>query len=186
LSSNNSWEQICAEIQQRSLESIQLELKGTSKQYRLEILKCLIAANDDKLLKNKQHEIRKLLKFRDKSKVILKEGYSDIIGGEKNFKRSKNIPHFERHDGCWFDFTIIISPTEIIAFDFEIRFPEGYSPSFLRFDLNLPGHDNQERDIRFHMHPGNDDIMIHSPPMTPIEILHLFLYGLELPKKSRS
>ncbi|CAD5939325.1 hypothetical protein PCC9214_01815 [Planktothrix tepida] len=28
--------------------------------------------------------------------------------------------------------------------------------------------------------------MIHSPPMTPLEILHLFLYGLQIPDKRRS
>jgi hypothetical protein len=40
--------------------------------------------------------------------------------------------------------------------------------------------------MRFHLHPGNDDIMIHSPPMSPIEILHLFLYGIDIPDKIRA
>lgn len=72
-------------------------------------------------------------------------------------------------------------------FDFEIRFPENYDPAkFLRFDLNSPNHNNEERGMRFHVHPSSDDFMIHSPPMTPLEILHLFLYGLQIPDKRRS
>lgn len=188
MSSKDSWLNICAEIQQRYLEPTLLEIEENSRQFWAKILKCLIAASDDKLLINNQNEIRTLLKIA-KSEVIRKKGYTDIVGGEKNQKRRKDIPHFERYDGCWFDFAIILDetklPTKIIGFNFEIRFPENYSPSFLRFDLNPPAHDNEERQMRFHMHPGSDDIMIHSPPMTPIEILHLFLYGLELPEKPR-
>lgn len=188
MSRNNSWEQICARIQQRSLDSTCLEIKSANKLYA-EILKCLTNASNDKILTTKVHEIHGLLKFPESSKTQSK-GYFEIMGGDKNFHRDQNIPHFKRHDGCWFDFAITIdetkSPAQIIGFDFEVRFPVGCSPSFLRFDLNLPGHDNEERNIRFHMHPSSDDIMIHSPPMNPIEILHLFLYGLELPKKPRS
>lgn len=40
--------------------------------------------------------------------------------------------------------------------------------------------------MQLHLHLSNDDIMIHSPPMSPLEILHLFLYGIEIPKKQRS
>ncbi|EAZ93843.1 hypothetical protein CY0110_18647 [Crocosphaera chwakensis CCY0110] len=28
--------------------------------------------------------------------------------------------------------------------------------------------------------------MIHSPPLSPLEILYLFLYGLKTPRKPRS
>jgi hypothetical protein len=31
-----------------------------------------------------------------------------------------------------------------------------------------------------------DDFMFHSPPMSPLEILNLFLYGLPIPKHPRS
>ncbi|MEE3716479.1 hypothetical protein V2H45_06960 [Tumidithrix elongata RA019] len=146
-------------------------------------------ASNEGILTAKLHDIERLLKLRESSEIPSK-GYFEIMGGDKNFHRDRNIPHFKRHDGCWFDFAITIdetkSPAQIIGFDFEIRFPESCSASFLRFDLNLPGHDNEERQMRFHAHPSSDDIMIHSPPMTPLEILHLFLYGLELPKKPRS
>ncbi len=176
---------MCADIQHRSIKLTPLTvLKGN--ELRTQILKCLIAALDDKVLKTKRHEIHKLLKMTpsdDKGKIA-------IVGGERNFKRSKDIPHFERVDGCWFDFSILVDetlkPAEIIGFNFEIRFPENNPIKFLRFDLNLPNHDNEERGMRFHLHPGSDDFTIHSPPMSPLEILHLFLYGLPIPAKLRS
>ena len=38
---------------------------------------------------------------------------------------------------------------------------------------------------RFHLHPGSDDLMVHASPMSPMEILHLFLYDLDIPKNPR-
>lgn len=188
LSDKNSWERICAEIQQRSLSNTLLEVKN-AKVLRVEILKCFTTASDEKILIAKQHEIEGLIKLRPSS-VINKKGYSEIMGGDKNFNRSRDISHFKLHNGCWFDFAITIDetskPAQIIGFDFEIRFPENFSALFLRFDLNPPNHANDAQNMRFHIHPNSDDIMIHSPPMSPIEILHLFLYGLEIPEKGRS
>jgi len=77
-------------------------------------------------------------------------------------------------------------PNRSIGFDFELRFPKSLSTSFLRIDLNLPNHNNELQNMRFHLHPDHDDIMIHSPPMSPIEILHLFLYGIDIPDKIRA
>jgi hypothetical protein len=188
LSDENSWLQICTEVQQRSLTATFLEVES-AKKLRTNILKLLTTARDDRVLNAKLHKIHELLKLRE-SRVMNRDGFFEIMGGQKNFKRDEEIPHFKRYDGCWFDFAITIdgttSPAQIIAFDFEIRFPKNCSTAFLRFDLNLPGHDNEDRHMRFHLHPGNDDLMIHSPPMSPIEILHLFLYGLALPDKLRS
>jgi hypothetical protein len=50
-------------------------------------------------------------------------------------------------------------PAEILGFDFEIRFPESVPIEFFRFDLNLPGHDNQTDGLRFHLHPGSAHIL---------------------------
>jgi hypothetical protein len=185
---NETWEKMCVEIQRRSLDNISLEIKST-KILRAEILKVLTAASNEKLLKCKIHEIQTLLKLRESS-VMNKKGYSEVMGGEKNFRRDKNIAHFKLNNGCWFDFAITINettkPAQIIGFDFELRFPENLSTSFLRIDLNLPNHNNELQNMRFHLHPGHDDIMIHSPPMSPIEILHLFLYGIDIPDKIRA
>lgn len=182
---------MCVGIQERSLSNTYLEVKNATYLWA-EILKCLTTASDEKILSAKQDEIRKLLK-KGASSQISKKGYSEIMGGGKNFNRTQDIPHFKLHNGCWFDFAITIdetvSPAQIIGFDFEIRFPkrEGeIAVPFLRIDLNLPDHNNDERNIRFHLHPSNDDIMIHSPPMSPLEILHMFLYGMNIRDKPRS
>jgi hypothetical protein len=188
LSNKNSWQEMSKKIQSRSFDSTPLKVKS-AKILRAEILKSLTSALDQGILSTTQNEIRKLLKLQPSSQIH-KKGYFEIMGGEKNFKRNPEIPHFKLHNGCWFDFAVTvdetIAPVTIIAFDFEIRFPKDFSTSFLRFDLNLPDHENDTRNIRFHFHPSNDDIMIHSPPMSPLEILHLFLYGIDISDKPRS
>jgi hypothetical protein len=154
-----------------------------SKVYIL-ILSALQRGYDDGKLATKPHEYRQLLqKTKPSSNTI------EIVGGAKNFHRDPNKPHFARADGCWFDFAITLKEAnktvEFLGFDFEIRFPEAMSVKFLRFDLNFPEHDNAKRGLRFHIHPGHDDLMIHAPPMSPLEILQLFIYGLEIPDKLR-
>ena len=185
---NETWEKMCVEIQRRSLDNVSLKIES-AKALRAEILKILMFAYDDKKLTNKPHEIHGLLKLYYSS-VIKQQGYWDIMGGEKNQKRIRNIPHFSLTNGCWFDFAILVyennKEAEIIGFNFEIRFPETMSSLFLRIDLNQPNHKNDDKNMRLHLHPGNADIMIHSPPMSPIEILHLFLYGIDIPDKPRA
>jgi hypothetical protein len=107
-----------------------------------------------------------------------------IVGGEKNQQRDPGVPHFKRHDGAWFDFSITVrerdEQLELLAYDFELRFPPGSGVPFLRLDLNLPGHDNDARDLRCHLHPGADDLQVPAPLMTPPELLALFLEGAQL------
>lgn len=76
-----------------------------------------------------------------------------------------------------------IKPAEIITSDFEIRFLEENPTKSLRFDLNRLEHNHEDKRKRFHIHPGNDDLMIHASPMSPLEILHLFLYDLKKPER---
>ena len=187
LKSKNSWGKICEEIQERSLSQTSLDIENAEK-LRKQILKCLNDAHNEKILISNLSEIHQLLKISNG-----KRGHYEILGGSKNFKRIQDIPHFKLHNGCWFDFAITIDetgkPAQIIGFDFEIRFPQKEGETkvpFLRIDLNLPDHNNDERNIRFHLHPSNDDIMIHSPPMSPLEILHMFLYGINIPDKPRA
>jgi hypothetical protein len=183
LSSKSDWDQICEDVQERLLKTTPLTEKS-AKVLWSKLLKSLTAACDDKLLKTEHHEIRGLLKMTSTDKGII-----EITGGQRNFKRLKEIPHFKRFDGCWFDFAILVNenikPAEIIAFDFEIRFLEDNPTKFLRFDLNPPEHNNDDKGKRFHIHPGNDDLMVHASPMSPLEILHLFLYDLKIPERPR-
>ncbi|MFN7523286.1 MAG: hypothetical protein ACK5RD_09050 [Aphanizomenon sp.] len=181
--SKSDWVQICEDVQERLLKTTPLTVKSANF-LRGEIFHCLTTASNNSLLNTKINEIYKLLKITKPTK-----GMIEITGGGKNQKRLKEIPHFERFDGCWFDFAITVSediePAEIIAFNFEIRFLEDNPTKFLRFDLSLPGHNNDDQGKRFHLHPGNDNIKIHASPMSPLEILHLFLYDLKMPKRPR-
>jgi hypothetical protein len=185
LNGQSKWLTYSQNIQQRSLQSVSLEVKSAKNLYQ-QFSKILNQAHNEGILATKLFEIPKLLRLTSPE-----QKQSVILGGlekasTKNFKRSKAIPHFLRADGCW-DFSITINEaqkcTEIIGFDFEIRFPDVMPVQFARFDLNLPGHNNQADGLRFHFHPGSDDFMIHSPPMFPLEILHLFLYGFEILQK---
>lgn len=188
MSGQSTWLNYSQQIQQRSLQACSLKVTN-AKELRTQIFKTLNQAQNEGLLATKLSEIHKLLKMtpQDRQQVVILGGLEKA--GTKNFKRSKDIPHFARVDGCWFDFAITIDdvrkPAEIIGFDFEIRFPDPVPIQFFRFDLNLPGHDNQTDGLRFHLHPSSDDFMVHSPPMSPLEILHLFLYGFEIPPKMR-
>ena len=144
---------MCVEIQRRSLDNISLKITS-AKILRREILKVLTTASDEKILKCKIHEIQSLLKLRESS-VMNKKGYSEVMGGEKNFRRDKNIAHFKLHNGCWFDFAITINettkPAQIIVFDFELRFPENLSTSFLRIDLtHIPQVDSRKEIIHLY------------------------------------
>ncbi len=183
LSSKSDWDQICEDVQERLLEKTDLTVKSANF-LRSQIFQCLTTASNDGLLNTKLNEIYKLLKITKPTKGII-----EITGGQRNFTRLKEIPHFERFDGCWFDFAILvdenIKPAEIIGFNFEIRFLEDNPTKFLRFDLNLPEHNNEDKGKRFHLHPGNDDLMVHASPMSPLEILHLFLYDLKMPERPR-
>lgn len=102
-----------------------------------------------------------------------------VLGNEKNQSRDRALPHIERNDGAWFDFTITVrkgkGTLELLAYDFELRLPPGMGAPFLRFDLNLPRHDNDDRELRCHLHPGFDDILLPAPLMSPTELLTLFI-----------
>lgn len=108
-----------------------------------------------------------------------------IVGGEKNQSRDRDIAHLKRSDDAWFDFSIVVrqggAQLELLAYDFEIRFPPGMGSPFLRFDLNLPAHRNEAREMRCHLHPGSDDIQVPAPLMSPSELLALFINGACFP-----
>jgi hypothetical protein len=149
-------------------------------------------------LRTPPHQIRRLLKLYSSHGTKRREQTHEIVGGPrvKDFSRRLSASElFERHDGALFNFTVTVGQGKetlaLLAYDFELRFPESHveahgAPRFIRFDLNLPGHDNASRGLRCHLHPGHDDLQAPSALMTPIEIIELFLYGLGLPDTPRS
>jgi hypothetical protein len=120
----------------------------------------------------------------------LRDDAFSITGGQKNQNRSLALHHFARDDGAWFDFTLTgreyPERIELLAYDFEIRLRPGSGAPFLRFDLNLPDHRNDQRDLRSHLHCGTDDLLLPAPLMTPGELLALFIYGIRIPASRKA
>jgi hypothetical protein len=190
LNGKETWEQTRQIIQSRQAKTDIDHTVKSAKVLWAMIFQLLNAASDDRTLTTTQAQLRGLLKLTPQPKQG-KNVIAVMVGaGTKNFRRDPAQPHIRRHDGAWFDFSILVDETQkpaaIIGFDFEMRFPEDFPTIFLRYDLNTPGHNNQDDGLRFHIHPGSDDLMIHSGPISPIEILQQFLYGLPIPMKPRS
>ena len=122
-----------------------------------------------------------------------------LSGGEKNFKCDLRKAHFTRKDGAWFDFVFTVLETRegltLLAYDAEIRFPtepttkprEGNKhrlPPYIRYDLNFAttrggaAHDNVDRGLRSHCHPGHDALQAPSPLFHPLDLLDLLVYRL--------
>lgn len=156
-------------------------LPESAKALHRELRDLLLQACDLKLLANPQADVFKHLRFKssDTSTAI----FCGIPSGTKNFNRDRTLPHFTRADGAWFDFAVTVRDTrrglELLGYDFELRFPEGQAwPVFLRYDLNLPDHPNQDQGLRSHLHPGHDELLAPAPLCSPLELLDLFLRGL--------
>ncbi|MBL9107507.1 MAG: hypothetical protein JNL82_41860 [Myxococcales bacterium] len=116
-----------------------------------------------------------------------------IFGGPKDFRRDDASARLIRDDLAWLHFTLTVRQhapgrLEMLGYDFEIVFPDGHIPPFIRFDLNLPGHTNELRELRSHLHPGNDELQLPAPVMTPGEMLELLITRLRPrdPGKPRS
>jgi hypothetical protein len=178
---------------QRFSSGRQLTVDGSARRLRQSLVGTLVKARNTGLLTSSVDEIHKQVRVVDTSEHRLHHELKEqglhpgafcILGGAKNFHRDKALPHFERDDGAWFDFSITAreraGSVELLAYDFEIRMQPGMGAPFLRFDLNLPAHRNEQRELRCHLHAGSDDLLLPAPPMLPQELLWLFLNGLRL------
>lgn len=157
----------------------ELYLPYTLNELFMQMRKALIQASNQRQLTNPIHSIHASLKRIPKSERRRTE--SVILGGDKNFQRVKDtgLKYFERNDGAWFDFALTLKESPrltLIAYNFELRFPEELAARFIRFDLNPPDHANEERGLRAHMHPGSDDILVPYFIMDPLELLKMMIY----------
>jgi hypothetical protein len=168
-----------------------LELPSRARDLHRDLRNALVRASNARKLLTSPAEIHRLVRLlpeppsqitQDLQKLKLHDGACCIVGGEKNQERARHIAHLARDDGAWFDFSITVrengTQLELVAYDFEIRFPPGMGIPFLRFDLNLPDRRTETRGLRSHLHPGSDDILAPAPRMSPLEILGLFIDGL--------
>lgn len=147
----------------------------------------LNSAYNDGILENPLNEIYEYVKSEsdgDKFRIM-----GGLVDDKKPFARTADQIRIKRSDGAWLHFTITLrcattgkkkgkKVEALWAYDFELVFPDGHSPSFVRFDLNEPGHDNEDREIRSHMHPANDDLLVPAPVMSPEELLDVLLRRL--------
>lgn len=157
--------------------------QATGRRLFREIQRYLIKAADSRLLEGGQAGVHQRLRA-----APLKEGIFEIaVGDERNFRRDPSLPHFRRcKDGAWFDFQMQLREHpqgfDIVQYDFELRIPSSDSvcSTFVRFDLNPPGHDNEDDGLRSHMHVNSDDdgMAVPAPVMSPFELLDIMVHGL--------
>lgn len=113
--------------------------------------------------------------------------FAQLLGGEKVMRQETNGQQFVRSDGAWFHWTLTVrhnaktSHWEPFAYDYEIVFPGRHrGPRFVRYDMNVPGHANEVRHMRSHLHPGIDEegagMQLPAPVLHPLEVLELFLH----------
>lgn len=149
------------------------------------IKRCLFEAHGDECLETAPAEIHQYVprpKKDDGNRFTIAGG---LIDGNKPFDRAPELARLNRPDGAWLHFTLTLQcdkqsrVEELWAYDFELVFPEGHSPAFVRFDLNQPDHPNAAREIRSHMHPANDDLQLPAPVMNPEELLDVLLRRLK-------
>jgi len=148
------------------------------------IKRCLLEALGDDCLEATQHEIHqgvpKPTQVDGKFKIT-----GGLVDGNKPFKRLPELARLKRPDGAWLHFTLTLQCDKnkrveaLWAYDFELVFPDGHSPAFVRFDLNEPDHPNAAREVRSHMHPASDDLQLPAPVMTPEELLDVLLRRLK-------
>jgi len=175
------------DLQDRLRNAAHTSVHGTgnhasAKRLHHDIRKYLFNASAQRLLNDAPEVIRKNLLFTNPKG----DNHFDIaVGTVRNFKRTKDLPHFTRRDGGWFDFQLLVKEedgrAEILTYDFELRLPSGSCFDFVRFDLNPPDERAKVRDgLRSHVHINSDDdgLSAPAPVMSPFEILDLFLHGL--------
>lgn len=187
------------EVQSHALSRLTaLGLPGSADELHRALRARLIAASNAGELTNPLQEIFPAITLLGPDKRLhdaaRAAGVSGVIkcifGGDKNFARDPALKHFSRPDGAWFDFSVIVSESteglELVAYTFEIRLPPGHGVPFVRFDLNLPGHANESREMRSHIHPGTDALQIPSAILAPVELLELFLAHLRPARDRRA
>jgi hypothetical protein len=177
-----------SKLQARILDaSPQLEELSAEQLWR-DIKSALFSAYNDGLLDTPHPKIHEYVPkpIVDGRKVMISGG---LVAGKKPFKREADHALIKRSDGAWLHFTLTLEcgserkPRDkkvqaLWAYDFELVFPDGHSPAFVRFDLNEPDHPNEDRELRSHMHPGNDDLLLPAPVMSPEELLDVLIRRL--------
>lgn len=165
------------DIQQRQGDAV--PMPESVRELHRELRDALRRWSDDGLIENGPEDAFRLIKRSSDG-----DGAVALEVGSPNFHQDPTLPHFRRDDGAWFDFRLVVRerrgrPLELVAYGFEVRFPVHFGgPAWVRFDLNPPGHHNDDRGLRCHVHPFTNDWSVPAPVLTPLELLHLVVVGL--------
>jgi len=137
----------------------------------------------DEALVNGVYDVGQLLRLT----VASRSGDPNVFaltGGPKDFGRTdtpEHVSHFIRDDGAVIHFALIVrerpgAPLDLVVYGFEIYFPSQQPIAFVRFDLNDRRHSNDDLGLRAHLHPGNEDLQLPSPLMSPLDALNFLIY----------
>lgn len=92
---------------------------------------------------------------------------------------------FARDDDARFNFVVVAryakaATPELIAYHFNLAFPDNRVPAFVRFDCNEAHFASADRNaarspLQCHTHPGHPHMTVPSPVLSPMEILDVLL-----------
>ena len=174
---------------QDRLEASLARLPATAQELHEALRRILQQAVRAEALRTPPYEVSKLLRLTSSQS---KQGGSliAITGGPKDFSRLDNEvdpkERLVRDDGAVIHFSISVKElpgsdrVRLHAYDFELYFPLKQPMWFVRFDLNEPGHENQDLGLRSHLHPSHEDLQVPSPVLSPMEVLSFLLYRMRL------
>lgn len=160
------------------------------REFATEIRRCLIHAYDDDSLGTSPNEIFNKLRFMEHPQP---DGsvVATVLGGPFRDSDTQTQPFISRADGAILSFTVVArygrgGDLEDASGRFHMKFREDSSPPFVRIDINSKAQSGEPLvEPRFHVHPGDKEIRIPLPSMTPCEILFKLLSGTPHPGEPR-
>ena len=90
----SDWLKICQDVGNRLWDATpEMTVENAKKFRRQQIFSILNKAANERILKTEHHQIYRLLKLKESEEYG--KGFFEILGGEKNFKRRRDIPQSE-------------------------------------------------------------------------------------------
>jgi hypothetical protein len=139
-------------------EQVASPLPSTAKQLFQLFSRALHKAVHEEVLINGAYDVSRLLRLTPGGRSGGPEVFA-LTGGPKEFSRAvvaRPADHFVRDDGGIVHFSLEVrqshgSALELIAYGFEVYFPDRQPIPFVRFDLNDRGHSNDDLGLRAHV-----------------------------------
>ena len=162
------------------VSQLAVPMPSTYWKLRDEMRQMLENAYAEGLLKQAVHQIKLLYKSTEPDA----HGVMMISGGKRTEIWDAG-DQFARDDDARFNFTVVAryakaAAPELIAYHFNLAFPNTHAPSFVRFDCNEAHFADASRNasmspLRCHTHPGHSRMTVPSPFLSPVEILEIIL-----------